>query len=231
MMTSRLSIALVLLVPLFQTGCSTGPVRALASQDALAKDSVAGAIESPTPWFDPSYSPPTSLQTDRILLEPLAARHAELDFAALMGSREHLQRTLHWGDWPSADFTLEENRSDLEDHWKEFEAREGYAFTVLAPDRSRCLGCVYLVPAGRNDRTSRGAQLAYWVIEEQLSEDLDRHLLEQVLAWIEQDWLFDTVAIPLHVENERGAEIARALDLTLKEGAGSPSHLVFVWQR
>jgi hypothetical protein len=73
--------------------------------------------------------------------------------------------------------------------------------------------------------------LAYWVIEEQLPGELDRHLLEQVLDWIERDWLYERVAIPVHVENERGAELARSLGLEPVENAGSQASLLFAWLR
>jgi len=183
-----------------------------------------------SPWHDPSYAPPTRLVTSRILLEPLAGRHVELDYAALMGSREHLQRTLRWGDWPRTDFTLEENLGDLERHWQEFEDREGYAFTVLSLDRSQCLGCIYLEPADPNDRSTRDAMLAYWVIEEELASELDRHLLAEVLAWIERDWLFEKVVVPTHVDNDRGVRLADELGLD-SVPTGSATHVIHVWQR
>ena len=125
-----------------------------------------------------------------------------------MSSRLHLRRTLHWGDWPRDDFTLPENRADLQRHWDEFERREGYAYTVLMPDRSTCVGCVYLVPVpgGADDL----AMLAYWVIEPELAYNLDAHLFESLLAWFERDWPFRRVAISTHAENERGHAIARA---------------------
>jgi RimJ/RimL family protein N-acetyltransferase len=200
------------------------------SQEAPAIDTAEGEHPS-SPWFDPDFTPPAGLETGRVVLEPLAPRHAALDHAALMGSREHLQRTLQWGDWPSEEFTVEENRGDLERHWKEFEAREGYAFTVLSPDRSTCLGCIYLEPADGKDPSSRNARFAYWVVEDRLDEDLDRHLLEAVLAWIRRDWPLETLALQLRVENERGATIARDLGLQPLEGARVPDHRIFIWER
>ena len=41
---------------------------------------------------------------------------ADLDYAAFMGSREHLRRTLEWGPWPKPDMTLEANAKDLANH-------------------------------------------------------------------------------------------------------------------
>ncbi|QDU69013.1 GNAT family N-acetyltransferase [Engelhardtia mirabilis] len=197
---------------------------------AAATDSERGS----GPWAK-SFSPPLALDTERLHLEPLSPEHVELDFAALMGSREHLQRTLGWGDWPREDFTVAENRVDLERHWAEFEAREGYAYTVLSPDRSKCLGCIYLValPVPADDV----AALAYWVIEPELATDLDRHLLESLTAWFERDWPLRRVCLIESAANPRGRALARELGFGPDDGefgamtdAGGGDHLL-VWTR
>jgi RimJ/RimL family protein N-acetyltransferase len=186
--------------------------RAAGASAAIAPGAPRAAAPA-DPWSR-EFVPPETLATPRVRLEPLAPRHAELDFASLMSSREHLRRTLHWGEWPRADFTLEENRADLERHWKEFEAREAYAYTVLAPDRSRCVGCVYLRPLGHAAPAELPATgLAYWVVEPEIASDLDVHLLESLLAWFQRDWPLETVAVAVHAENERGARIASRLGL------------------
>lgn len=179
------------------------------------------------PWSK-SFEPPLALDTDRFHLEPLEPRHVELDYAALMGSREHLRTTLGWGDWPRADFTVEQNRIDLERHWREFESREGYAYTVLAPDRSRCLGCVYIFRAKPPEANL--AMLAYWVIEPEIANDLDRALAAELVRWLERDWPFDRVVFPTRSSNARGARIAEELGLRPADGDAAEQTL-FVWRR
>jgi RimJ/RimL family protein N-acetyltransferase len=211
---------------------------------ALAGCSSAGADEgqpapphlpAPGPWTA-AFEPPRILDTDRVHLEPLAPRHVELDFAALMGSREHLQRTLRWGDWPRPDFTLEENRDDLARHWQEFVDREGYAYTVLSPDGSRCVGCVYLeaLPGGSPD----DAAMAYWVIESELEASLDRHLLDALGRWFEDEWPWRRVVLLNHPENGRGHDLAIALGwctdvsaLALPVESRPSSETLFLWER
>lgn len=213
-----------ILLPLVACLASCGT---LGSDDDLAPPGV-------DPW-SASFEPPRELDTERLHLEPLAPEHTELDFAALMGSREHLRSTLHWGSWPREDFTVEENREDLQRHGDEFEAREAYAYTVLAPDRSRCVGCVYMNPAA--DDHPRTISLAYWVIASELENDLDEHLLASVLEWIERDWPFDEVLVPVHAENARGHGIARArgladaAELHPELQARMTSHALYAWVR
>lgn len=184
------------------------------------------APEVPHPWT-PSFEPPTELATWRVRLEPLHPSHVELDFAAITGSREHLQRTLQWGDWPREGFTVSENRRDLVRHWNEFENREAYAYTVLTPDGSRCVGCIYVVPGGRGPRWAR---LAFWVVEDQLAHDLDLHLAVSVLGWFKERWPLDMVVLPVHSANERGARLLTDLGLSELESP-VPQHRLFAWRR
>jgi RimJ/RimL family protein N-acetyltransferase len=221
-----LTLAPLLAPPLSLAGCNS------AGTDEPPMDPP--HVAAPGPWTD-AFEPPRTLDTARVHLEPLAPSHVELDFAALMGSREHLQRTLHWGDWPRPDFTLAENRDDLARHWQEFVDREAYAYTVLSPDGSRCVGCVYLeaLPGGGPD----DAAMAYWVIEPELATDLDRHLLEALGRWFEDAWPWKRVVLQNHRENARGHDVASALGWSADDGAlalpaqDRPAQTLFVWER
>ena len=51
-------------------------------------------------WIQPT-SAPGPLETPRFVLEPLAEKHAELDFEALMSCRPRLRKELNWGEWPN----------------------------------------------------------------------------------------------------------------------------------
>jgi RimJ/RimL family protein N-acetyltransferase len=185
------------------------------------------ASSSQADAWSPRFTPPRSLDTGRVHLEPLTPDHAPLDHAAFMSSRDHLRRTLHWGSWPKDEATVEDNRKDLERHRREFEERKAYAYTVLSPNRQECLGCVYMEPVkGR----PRDVDLAFWVVEPEVRTGLDEHLLKAVLDWIRRDWPFDVVVVSFHVDNTRGIEIAEQLHLP----RGQPSdaeHVTFLWQR
>ncbi|MCA9296384.1 MAG: GNAT family N-acetyltransferase [Phycisphaerales bacterium] len=191
------------------------------------------SVEMPSAW-SAEFEPPHTLVTSRVRLEPLGPRHAERDYKAFMGSQAHLQRTLHWGSWPNPSFTLEQNRSDLARHEGEFKAHEAYAYTVLSPDGSEALGCIYLDPDDPDDETTavnpRHAMLSYWVTEDQLSTDLDRHLVSSVLTWIRGEFPIDVVRMPTHIENERGIEVLQRLGLE-EVPSRVDDHRVFIWTR
>jgi RimJ/RimL family protein N-acetyltransferase len=171
------------------------------------------------PFVPPQFDVPPGIETEAFCLEPLTVEHVEVDFAALMSSRETL-REWSGSDWPSDEFTLEENRDDLERHDREHRQREAFTFTVLAPDRERCLGCVYLTPlrweaeANRNALGEVGedeAVVGFWVIDEQRRVALDRRLLAALRTWL-AGWPFASVSF--------AAAIAHRHQIGLFEDAG-----------
>ena len=221
-------------------GAAAGALGALATGCAIAACCVFSACVAPKPSptiqthpWTAEFTPPKSLDTGKVHLEPLEPKHVELDYAAFMSSRETLQKTLHWGSWPAADFTIERNRKDLEGHYSDYLGRRGYTYTVLTPDRSKCVGCVYLYPPERGKTAGEDrAQLAFWVIDAEIPGGLDEHVLKSVVDWLGKDFAFKTVYIPIHKDNTRGLEIARKLGLSeTKEWSERPDDVVFVWRR
>ena len=65
-------------------------------------------------------------------LRPMGPDDTEIDFPAVMGSRERLW-TIYgdaWG-WPPATMTVEQDREDLERHAREIEAHESFNYALL----------------------------------------------------------------------------------------------------
>lgn len=171
---------------------------------------------------------PEGIRSDRVLLRPLRASDAELDYDAVMSSAPMLRR---WSQtqWPADDFTLEENRQDLERHEREHGEREAFTFTVLDPQGSRCLGCVYLTPlrpeaAAACQGTHHPATVGFWVRASELSSGLERHLLTVLREWLEREWAFDEVVFTIaQGETRQAALLAEAglrprLDFSLPDG-------------
>ena len=160
------------------------------------------APKQDSPWIPPDSVPP-SLQTERFVLEPLDSRHAELDFEALMSCRERLREELQWGNWPPPDFTLGANRLDLTRHYGEFQRGEAFAYTVLSPDQSRCLGCIYLERGPQID----AAQFAFWVVDNAI--EMESYLFSEILRWVHTAWPVKRIIVPLRDSNSRGIGIAQ----------------------
>jgi len=170
---------------------------------------------SASPAFRSDFEPPPPLQTSGWRLAPLHPDLAQEDHDAWQSCRARLVRELQWGGWPSPDFTLADNRADLAEHYAEFERRQAFAYSVLAPDR--CIGCVYIEP------WTDGAQLAFWVIDDALP--IEAEVVSQVLAWLDA-WPFDRVVVPLRAENLRGR--AGMESLGLEPCPGPEGHISYV---
>lgn len=161
-------------------------------------------------------APPAGTRTDRVLLRPLRATDVDRDYDAVMVSREQLRR---WGQttWPADNFTLEENLDDLVRHERDHEERVSFTFTVFNPADTRCLGCVYLVRpapavAGRIGPATDPIQVSFWARSDELTSDLDAHILGTLRDWFAREWWFDAVAFTVSVQDTR--------QRALLEGAG-----------
>ena len=154
---------------------------------------------------------PHEKRTERLILRPLRASDAERDYDAVMSSAAELRRC-RGSEWPSDDFTLAENRADLERHEREHERGEAFTYTVLAPDGARCLGCVYIVPvwmgaAALCEGAAQAACVGFWVRASEGSTDLDRHLLVALREWLGTEWPFDCVLFTNCVADSRQAAL------------------------
>lgn len=141
---------------------------------------------TPQPFVPPGFEPPLSLVTDRFRLEPLGPQHNEADHAAWTSSIDHIRATPGYpdGSWPPPDgMSLEDNLSDLRRHAADFEAHRGFTFTVLAPDDSDVIGCVYLYPATSADHE---VEVQSWVRADRA--ELDRPLADAVAHWLTAEW-------------------------------------------
>ena len=84
--------------------------------------------------------------------------------------------------------TLEENLGDLERHARDFAARAGFTYSVLAPGTDDVLGCVYIYPARDEEHD---AEVASWVRAS--ASELDRELHAVVTRWLADAWPFAAV--------------------------------------
>ncbi len=211
---------LVAVLPACRTASETTDAPDASSDEAL-------------PFWDPALTPPVGLEADGFRLEPLRLEHAEIDYRAFMGSQAYLYRTMGWG-WPTPDVTLDQNREELAIHRMLHEAGRAFTFAVLTHDASASLGCVYLTPVTDALRPTLEpapgyhAELVFWTTEAALEHDLDRRLFDALTAWMEAEWPFERVLMPIHKANARGQTLAREAGLHQRDDNGD--FAVFEWR-
>ena len=176
------------------------------------------------PFNIPLDCVPSIHKADDLLLRPIRASDANLDFEAVMESREFL-RLWEQSTWPEDGFTIEENRADLEKLQQRHEAGESFTYTVMTPQQSKCLGCVYVFPADAtmfersnissingSQWSSVSAAVYFWVRKSNLAAGLDRLLLDNLRSWLADSWHFSE---PVFVTNE---EFCQQVDMIKNAG-------------
>ena len=171
---------------------------------------------------------PDGLVTDVFLIRPLSTTDVELDYTAVMESKEFLRK---WdqSSWPEDDFTLADNLEDLERHEREHINRQSFTFTVMNPAETECLGCIYIfprtarwlspaetTPIGNTEWADYEAVVLFWIRQSRLAEGMDRQLLDSLRPWLAQAWTFDGHLFLTNEQFEQQVAMFEAANLQLQ---------------
>lgn len=140
----------------------------------------------------PGIQPPRQFQFLELEFEALQPIHNELDFRAWTSCRGSLKGVFGpRNPWPDDVGSLEQNKKDLEKHWREFEAMEAFTYTILNSEKSFCVGCVYVRPTPIKNFQAR---VDFWFVEEY------RHLSDSFFKGFQLllngQWGLDRVVFP-----------------------------------
>jgi hypothetical protein len=127
-------------------------------------------------------------------LRPIRAADVDIDYPAVMGSRERLWAK--YGEawkWPSAAMSYEGDREDLAHHEAEIAAHEGFNYAVLDEGETQLLGCVYIYPSDARSPGGSDAVVSWWVIDEHYGDALERALDDLIPSWLADTWGFRAV--------------------------------------
>lgn len=150
--------------------------------------------QSSHPFVPSDFSVPERLETTQFILRMLTVNDVVKDYDAVMTSVDYLRGVFGpRSRWPSPDLTLEQDLIDLGWHQKEFQRRSSFAYTMMNPSESECLGCVYIDPT---QKRGYDAEVYLWVRKSEVAKGLDPILLEAVKKWIKATWPFKKVAYP-----------------------------------
>lgn len=138
------------------------------------------------------FAVPERLVEDGFMLRMLTIDDVDRDFEAVLSSSEHLQSLDPDSDWPEG-LTRQQNLIDLGWHQKEFQRRTSFAYTVVNPEDTRTLGCVYIYPS---ELTQADAEVFLWARQSELASGLEARLFAAVRRWITEDWPFRKAVFP-----------------------------------
>jgi hypothetical protein len=86
---------------------------------------------------------------------------------------------------------LEHNLKDLINHEREFNDKEAYAYTILSPDKSRCIGCLYFRQV---DSAEFDCRVDFWFRDSDI--DLEGEFFEWLKNWLICTWKIETPCFP-----------------------------------
>ena len=127
-------------------------------------------------------------------IRPIRATDVDIDYPAVMGSRERLWAKYGeaWG-WPPATMTFEADRDDLAHHEAEIAAHETFNYAVLDSAESELLGCIYIDPPDDGSPEGTDAVVSWWVVDSAVGTELERALDDFVPRWLADTWRFEHV--------------------------------------
>jgi hypothetical protein len=127
-------------------------------------------------------------------LRPIRASDVDIDYPAVIGSRERLWERYRdvWG-WPQETMTYEADRQDLARHQAEMEAQETFNYAVLNEEETELLGCVYIDPPDERSPRGSDAIVSWWVVDHAVGSELERALDRFVPVWLTDTWGFEAV--------------------------------------
>jgi hypothetical protein len=140
-------------------------------------------------WLPDDFVHPVQLAVDGgFHLRPIRAADVDVDYPAVMGSRERLWSIFGpaWG-WPPADMTAEQDEEDLARHEAEIAAHQSFNYALLDAAETALLGCVYIDPP---EKQGADGEISWWVVDERAGTDLEKVLDALIPQWIASAWPF-----------------------------------------
>lgn len=147
------------------------------------------------PWLPDDFSHPQRLELPTgHHLRPIRASDVDIDYPAIMGSRERLWAKYGetWG-WPPPDMTYDADRKDLAHHEDEIAAHISFNYAVLNHDETELLGCVYIDPPDGHAPDRSDALVSWWVVDREADGPLERALEALIPRWLEEQWGFRSI--------------------------------------
>ena len=147
------------------------------------------------PWLPDGFEHPERLDlATGHHVRPIRADDVDIDYPAVMGSRERLWAKYGeaWG-WPPPHMTYEADKEDLAHHEAEIAAHESFNYAVLDDAETALLGCVYIDPPDDRSPPGSDAVASWWVVDDAVGSELESALDELVPRWLTETWGFRSV--------------------------------------
>lgn len=177
--------------------------------------------------FNTAFDFPKRFSGEYLSVFPTDIEFAVSDHEAVMASKEEL-RLWSDSDWPTEDFTIEENREDLKFHVKDNEDHCAYGFMLYDADQKTCYGSLYVNPIIADSFKNNKAELELfdarincW-IRTDLDEKLKVAIVKELIVWLNSEWLIQWAfaarpTLPQYQNLFSKCDLKRTLTLVYKD--------------
>ena len=142
--------------------------------------------------LDHDFEPPKNTSLKNTYLEALAPKHNDMDYDAWSTSKEELRGIFGPNtEWPFDVHSKEQNREDLAKHYREFEEKVAFAYTLLNKEKNLCVGCLYI---GATPLQNHDARVDFWFRTSH--RHLESDFFDELKIWLKTKWCFTKVVFP-----------------------------------
>lgn len=149
--------------------------------------------------------PRAPVETERLILEPIAPDHAEGIYEATAASRKEL---LPWMPWAQAP-TLEGTRAMAAQGHDGWEKRTHFHFAVIERETGLVLGV-----AGLNAEPAGAPELHYWMRTDHTRRGLTTEACTALIGWARKDLRAKTIVLWAGRDNAPSRRVAEKLGFT-----------------
>jgi hypothetical protein len=177
---------------------------------------VAALMSDVMAFYPTDLRVPDTLRAATFLARPLRVTDTARDYAAYMASLAVIR--IHGGGrWATDDFTVAEEGELIARRERDHLARRNFTFTLLTPDQTRCVGCLYVLPlrpflqrvhagGAAPATTDATAMLTFWVRQEEQETDLPDQVARAVHAWMRGAWASDDHVFRVNQAEQRSVQ-------------------------
>ncbi len=163
-----------------------------------------GSIAVQASFSDTLNEIPTSWDGTHWLIMPLTETDSSDYYRAYQSSANYLYTVLGWG-WPTRKISPEVNADMVRHQVSQHEASYSFTYVVRKRGERAIAGVIYVNPVNTERRhipnynaSDYSAEVTFWFTEAAEESEHVSSLLPEVYSWIEEEWPFSAVLLPVN---------------------------------
>ncbi|CUS48327.1 MAG: Acetyltransferase (GNAT) domain [Idiomarinaceae bacterium HL-53] len=153
-------------------------------------------------------SAPSHWDGEGWMISPITNEDTEQFYLSYQDSAPYLYRVLGWG-WPTQKISVEMNRDMVRHHVSQHEQKQSFTYVLRVRGERGIVGAIYVNPVNQErrdvpnfDARQFDGEVSFWLNQEAESNAAISTFVPDLMRWLETQWSFSQVLIPVHEEYE-----------------------------